>query len=103
VQISPFPYGLSPKHEEEYLAEMQRNETKDNLIFVGFILRKNNMESRNEVPRSNMKLPALEYFHSMHKSQYALSPNGDRPECHRHYEAIGMGTMPITSLDPHLY
>lgn len=39
----------------------------------------------------------------MHKSQYALSPDGDRPECHRHYEAIDMGTMAIISLDPYLH
>jgi hypothetical protein len=32
-----------------------------------------------------------------------LSPNGDRPECYRHYEALGVGTVPITELDPLLY
>ena len=39
----------------------------------------------------------------MAKSKYILSPNGDRPECYRHYEAIGLGTMPITELDPMLF
>jgi hypothetical protein len=39
----------------------------------------------------------------MHESNYIISPDGDRPECYRHYEAIGLGTMPITQLHPHLY
>jgi hypothetical protein len=39
----------------------------------------------------------------MHESKYIISPDGDRPECYRHYEAIGLGTMPITQLHPHLY
>jgi len=32
-----------------------------------------------------------------------LSPNGDHPDCHRTYEAIGLGVIPITELDPFLY
>ena len=39
----------------------------------------------------------------MAKSKYVLSPNGDRSECFRHYEAIGLGSVPITELDPILY
>jgi hypothetical protein len=39
------------------------------------------------------------YLSEMHRSKYIFSPDGDRPECYRHYEAIGMGTMPITQLD----
>lgn len=46
---------------------------------------------------------ASEYLLRLHESEYVLSPDGDRPECHRHYEAIALGTMPITSLDPTLY
>jgi hypothetical protein len=61
------------------------------------------MKSRKKVPRPEEKLPQPEYWRRIHESQYVLSPDGDRPECHRHYEAIGLGTMPITSLDPTMY
>lgn len=44
-----------------------------------------------------------EYFRRIHQSTYVLSPDGDRPECHCHYEAIALGTVPITSLNPRLY
>lgn len=32
-----------------------------------------------------------------------VSPDGDGPDCYRHYEALGFGTVPITELDPFLY
>ena len=35
----------------------------------------------------------------MRESKYIISPDGDRPECYRHYEAIAMGCMPITQMD----
>jgi hypothetical protein len=80
---------------------LQQNRTKDNLIFAGYISEKSNPD-RALVPRGE-KLPPEEYYKMTHKSKYILSPDGDRPECYRHYEAIGLGTMPITQLHPHLY
>jgi hypothetical protein len=39
----------------------------------------------------------------MHRSKFVLAPNGDRPECFGHSEALALGTVPITELDPALY
>jgi hypothetical protein len=102
LQISPFPYGIY-RHVPDYVAEMQRNVTKENFLFVSYISKKNNYEVRKHIPRTKIKMEPHEYFQSMHNSTYVLSPDGDRPECHRHYEAIGLGTMPITGLDPFLH
>lgn len=83
---------------------MLTNDSKDNFIYAGFVSKRNNMEARKDVmmiPRK--KLRDTEYLRLRHKSQYIVSLDGDRPECNRHYEALGMGTMPITSLDPYLH
>ena len=46
----------------------------------------------------------MSLFHeTLREHRYVISPNGDRPECFRHYEALGLGTIPITELDPVLY
>ncbi|KAL3816092.1 hypothetical protein ACHAXA_011417 [Cyclostephanos tholiformis] len=59
---------------------------------------------RENVPGSDVdRIPPHDYFVNMSHSRYVLSPNGDRPECHRHYEALGLGTVPITELDPILF
>ena len=71
------------------------------MIFAGYINRESNPD-RALVPQGE-KQPPDEYYKTMHESKYVLSPDGDRPECYRHYEAIGLGTMPITQLHPHLY
>jgi len=53
---------------------------------------------------SNQYLSPLEYYSEMSRHDYVLSPNGDRPECYRHYEAIGLGVVPITELgDEYFY
>ena len=44
-----------------------------------------------------------EYYESMRTHRFVLSPDGDRPDCHRNYEAIGLGAMPITSLNATKY
>ena len=48
------------------------------------------------------RLLPIDYFTNIYNSKYILSPNGDRPECFRHYEALGLGTVPITELDSKL-
>jgi hypothetical protein len=65
--------------------------TKDNFIYA------------SHPPKKKNQLELAGYFTMVHRSQYVLSPAADRPETHLHYEAIGVGAMPITSLDPHLY
>jgi hypothetical protein len=42
-------------------------------------------------------------LHQLAHSYYVVSLDGDHPDCHRHYESIGLGAVPITQLDPFLY
>jgi len=72
----------------------------ESLIFAGSLGRTN--LGRENIAKSPKLIPK-DYYSRMAKSKYILSPNGDRPECYRHYEAIGLGTMPITELDPMLF
>jgi len=49
------------------------------------------------------KLSLKQYYNHLAKSRNVLSPDGNRPECYRHYEAIAFGAVPITELDPYHY
>lgn len=40
-------------------------------------------------------LPLYNYFFQMKESQFVLSPEGNGEDCHRHYEAILCGAIPI--------
>tara|TARA_Y100000741_G_C18258819_1_gene559898 strand:- start:1250 stop:2191 length:942 start_codon:yes stop_codon:yes gene_type:complete len=41
----------------------------------------------------------VQYLKELTRSRYILSPQGDRPDCYRNYEAIGLGCIPIANLD----
>lgn len=117
-KVSPFPLGLKPKmgsrdfqnpipiYREIFLnttTTLMRNQTKndkENAIFAGYISRTNT--KRKEIP-SGPKLPYADYLKEIAKASYVISPDGDHPDCHRHYESLGLGSVPITQLDPYLY
>jgi hypothetical protein len=58
---------------------------------------------------NNISNPSTFYLHprdfytQLSQHDFVLSPNGDRPECYRHYEALGLGVIPITELDQQYY
>ena len=44
-----------------------------------------------------------EFYEKVAASRFLISPHGDRPDCYRHWEAIGLGAIPISNIDPLLY
>ena len=111
-KISPFPYGLKEfghQGPEQFSAykriffEQSLNITasnKDTNILVGYISKAE--PSRRHIP-SGPKVSPEKFFEKMLTARYIFSPDGDRPDCYRHYEAIGLGVVPITQLDARLY
>jgi hypothetical protein len=121
-KISPFPYGLrevvsKPElnqaledYKEVFLqtirddaASAKQNSTVNNrttMIYAGYIRK---MRQRKNIPTLPFKIEPAQFYRDLANSTYILSPNGDRPECYRHYEAIGLGAVPITELDPILF
>jgi len=75
---------------------------KSNVLFASYL--GSTSDSRKGLPSETTgPLPYPQYLRTMADSHYVLSPDGDHPDCHRHYEAIGLGTIPITQLDPTYY
>jgi len=44
------------------------------------------------------KCECADYYENIRKSQYLISPIGDRDDCYRHYEAIGLGSNPLSNV-----
>ncbi len=109
-KISPWPYGLPETgrtgavthdlYKRVYNEQRSSNSTKSMAIYAGPLSTKDGR--RQNIPNSP-RLPPEDYFRKMATANYILSPDGDRPDCFRHYEALGLGTVPITELDPILY
>mmetsp|Transcript_22720 Transcript_22720/g.34361 ORF Transcript_22720/g.34361 Transcript_22720/m.34361 type:complete len:438 (+) Transcript_22720:33-1346(+) len=117
--VSPFPRGLKdeqgkaafrnplPYYREAFLRSWyHQNETefqakKKRFIFSGFI--SNTNANRTNITSTNNMLRYPKYLQRIIQSKYVISPAGIHPDCHRHYEAIGLGAVPITDIDPYLY
>ena len=48
---------------------------------------------------SGARIPYNEYLTRIKNSKFVMSPVGDRDDCHRHYESIGLGAIPISNID----
>ncbi len=119
-KVFPFPLGLKsrmgyksfqnpiPAYRKLFLKlwnETRHNETKFQAskttnIFAGQI--GSTSDARKNIP-SGKRLDYAEYIERIAKAKYVISPDGLKPDCHRHYESIGLGAIPITQLDPYLY
>jgi hypothetical protein len=103
-KISSFPFGVKPKRRA-YLNQLQLYRAdplvKTDKIFVSYL--SNSTSSRARIQSGVKRLDYTEYIRAIRAANYTLSPNGDRPDCYRHYEAIGMGSMPITELNDDEY
>lgn len=112
-KLSAMPYGIqpgpyNPRKSKIKPAEVFRqalaafrttNKTMD--VFYGYLSPYTN-PNRKTIP-SGPKLPLTEYYRSLMHSRFVVAPDGDRPECYRHYEALGSGTIPVTNLPRNAY
>ena len=98
----PIPYGIYyeflPKYVDILLNINSLNKS-NNLIHL-YVTKENN-ECRKilpDVPKENVET----YYKKLSDCEFILSPIGDRPDCYRHWEAIGLGVIPISNV-PDLY
>ena len=49
---------------------------------------------------TNLSLPAAEYFANLPTYKFVVSPEGNGMDCHRHYEALMAGCIPIIERNP---
>lgn len=47
---------------------------------------------------SGARISYNEYLSRISKAKFVMSPTGDRDDCYRHYECIGLGAIPISNL-----
>ena len=86
-----------------YVPPLRR--TRSTYFYQGYVNVASNVQHRQSNNNNGTFLAPLEYYRKIADSDYLWSPNGDRPECYRHYEALGLGTAPVTqwSRQSHCY
>jgi hypothetical protein len=102
-KLNSWPYGIKEKDVEGLRFEMLMPPgPKTNKIFSTFLSLGSKNPTRAIINRGE-RLSFPSYLRQMYFSEYVLAPDGDRPECFRHWEALALGTVPITELRPEYY
>lgn len=102
----PFPYGINngvslnnkPKEKQiiNYAKILIKNYEK-NLNIINLNLRITH--PCRKIFKEEPRLELYDFYKKMAKAKFILSPIGDRDDCYRHWEAIGLGTIPISNVN----
>jgi len=93
-----FPYGIYPNHIKEYANCLINNLTfQKNKELIYLPINNTTNPCRNELPILP-SISASEYYELISNGKFIISLIGDRNDCYIHYEAIGLGTIPISNV-----
>lgn len=108
-KLSSIPIGLGneiwPHGDEKVFNEViTQNLPKERLIYVNFDVNTNRRErnyclsemNKNGLEMGN-KLPFKQYLEEVAKSYFVVSPNGNGVDCHKTWESLYLGSIPIVT------
>lgn len=107
-----FPYGIKPSSVIKYHkfiknhSNIQKNIEVSNLKQSVFDhLNKNHIRKKYDILgiKSGERLKYDDFLKSILASKFLISTVGDRDDCYRHYEAIGLETIPISNITKNYY
>lgn len=98
-----FPYGICHLHVQEYMQFVQQNArpSKTRTLFNGHAsvhghLPPNHIRRKYALLCGGPALSYAAYLEQIAQSEFAISTSGDRDDCYRHYECIGLHAIPIS-------
>jgi hypothetical protein len=92
-----FPYGIRHTALLSYANKLVSSQNIKTIKVNHQHLTVENNKCRNLLPPV-AKMNINDYLNEVSKSYFFISPIGDRDDCYRHYECIGLGTIPITNV-----
>lgn len=92
-----FPYGISYYNLPKYSEQLVKREVKKTNLIEHLPLNYVTNPCRNRLPKLDNIEPS-EFYEKIAQAKFLISPIGDRDDCYRHYECIGLGTIPISNV-----
>lgn len=93
-----FPYGIYHKNLKAYASALKNTRVFDKPIVISNLpMNRTTHPCRKMLP----EVPSISnhaFYDSIANSKFVLSPIGDREDCYRHYECIGLGAIPISNV-----
>jgi len=104
-----FPYGICHHNVIHYVYFIKQNQINDKNIMIlnhyssvhghlpsDHIRKKYDLFGKNSGNLTNYD----EFLNNLLHSKFVISTTGDRDDCYRHYECIGLNAIPISNIDP---
>lgn len=102
----PFPYGInngvsahnqpSDHKIKHYVTALLSDDNSKDLNIIHLPMRCTHPCRTNFPHIEHMNIE--QYYSQIKRAKFLLSPIGDREDCYRHWEAIGLGTVPICNI-----
>jgi hypothetical protein len=93
-----FPYGIAHHMLEAYSNILLKQNIVKSKEIINLPINNNTNECRKKLPVQSPLSPQ-DFYTKMAEAKFVISPIGDRDDCYRHYEAIGLETVPISNVD----
>jgi len=101
-----FPYGICQQSIKAYAEFVESNPpVKENIVAnlhasVHTHLPPQHIRNQYELfgKKSGPILTYTDYLTQLAKSQFVISTSGDRDDCYRHYECIGLNAIPVSNI-----
>lgn len=100
-----FPYGMHHLDIDKYVLHYKYCEKQKKIInqHAGLHphLPPNHIRRNYDIfgKNSGVKLPYELYLNNIAESEFVISTSGDREDCYRHYECIGLGAIPVSDIN----
>jgi len=92
-----FPCGLAPFNLSIYANTLLNTPIIKDTEYTHMHLSSTH-ECRELLPKGK-KCYEEEFYNNIKRSKFMISPIGDRDDCYRHYECIGLQTIPISNVN----
>jgi hypothetical protein len=102
-----FPYGIYHNDINKYISYIKQNDIVKTSNITNLNASVHPHLPYNHIRRlypifginSGRKMSYEEYLYNTSKSHFMISTAGDRDDCYRHYECIGLNTIPISNIN----
>lgn len=105
VECIPLGVNETRKQEDHILDEaINTPVNKEHLLYLNFSIQTNPervlAERYTKLQNHYGTKSQLEYFLDLKKSYFVISPNGFGVDCHRHWESLYLGAIPVVTRSP---
>jgi hypothetical protein len=103
-----FPYGICHHYINAYFNFINSNNINKNIKILNQFASVHNHLPDNHIRKiyhifgknsGKEPLNYIEFLTNISKSEFVISTSGDRDDCYRHYECIGLNAIPISNIN----